>query len=108
MPVKSGIVLLTLVAFRRAPGRYSSRGVVLENARPIYLVSRTRATVKEALVASQVYLSDWAGLLNPFTTGNQFLGTKLLGNSIRKGFGPLKGLTPVQLEIRFWREITWN
>ena len=33
------------------------------------------------------------GLLNPFTTGNPFLGTKLLGFSIERGSGALKGLT---------------
>ena len=31
--------------------------------------------------------------LNPFTTGNPFLGTKLLGFSIGRGSGALKGLT---------------
>ena len=31
-------------------------------------------------------------LLNPFTTGNPFLGTKLLGFSIGRGLGGLKGL----------------
>ena len=39
--------------------------------------------------------------LNPFTTGNPFLGTKLLGFSIGRGSGALKGLTPLQLETRF-------
>ena len=29
---------------------------------------------------------------NPFTTGNPFLGTKLLGFGIRRGLGALKGL----------------
>ena len=33
------------------------------------------------------------GLLNPFTTGNPFLGTKLLGFSMWRGSGALKGLT---------------
>ena len=32
------------------------------------------------------------GRLNPFTTGNPFLGTKLLGFSIGRGSGALKGL----------------
>ena len=32
--------------------------------------------------------------LNPFTTGNPFLGTKLLGFSRGRGSGALKGLTP--------------
>ena len=31
-------------------------------------------------------------VLNPFTTGNPFLGTKLLGFSIGRGSGALKGL----------------
>ena len=31
-------------------------------------------------------------LLNPFTTGNPFLGTKLLGFSVGRGSGVLKGL----------------
>ena len=30
-------------------------------------------------------------ILNPFTTGNPFLGTKLLGFSIGRGSGALKG-----------------
>ena len=34
------------------------------------------------------------GLLNPFTTGNPFLGTKLLRFSIGRGSGTVKGLTP--------------
>ena len=34
--------------------------------------------------------------LNPFTTGNPFLGTKLLGFSIGRGLGALKGLTPLE------------
>ena len=33
-----------------------------------------------------------AGVLNPFTTGNPFLGTKLLGFSIGRGSGALEGL----------------
>ena len=33
--------------------------------------------------------------LNPFTTGNPFLGTKLLGFSIGRGSGALKGLRPL-------------
>ena len=44
--------------------------------------------------------------LNPFTTGNPFLGTKLLGFSIGRGSGTLKGLTLSQLETRFWGQIT--
>ena len=31
--------------------------------------------------------------VNPFTTGNPFLGTKLLEFSIGRGSGALKGLT---------------
>ena len=31
--------------------------------------------------------------LNPFTTGNPFLGTQLLGFSIGRGSGALEGLT---------------
>ena len=31
--------------------------------------------------------------LNPFTTGNPFLGTKLLGFSVERGSGALKGLS---------------
>ena len=33
-------------------------------------------------------------LLNPFTTGNPVLGTKILGFSIRRGSGGPKGLSP--------------
>ena len=32
------------------------------------------------------------GLLNAFTAGNQFLGTKSVGVSMERGFGVLKGL----------------
>ena len=39
------------------------------------------------------------GLLNPFTTGNPFLGTKLLGFSIGRGSGALKGLTPSETSL---------
>ena len=35
---------------------------------------------------------EYHTLLNPFTTGNPFLGTKLLGFSIGRGSGALKGL----------------
>ena len=34
--------------------------------------------------------------LNPFTTGNPFLGTKLLGFSVGRGSGALKGLSCLQ------------
>ena len=34
--------------------------------------------------------------VNPFTTGNPFLGTKLLGFSIGRGSGALKGLSAVR------------
>ena len=33
-------------------------------------------------------------VINPFTTGNSFLGTKLLGFSIGRGSGAPKGLVP--------------
>ena len=36
-------------------------------------------------------------LLNPFTTGNPFLGTKLLGISIGRGLGALKELIIVRI-----------
>ena len=35
-------------------------------------------------------------ILNPFTTGNPFLGTKLLGFSIGRGSGAMKGLSKVR------------
>ena len=35
---------------------------------------------------------DRGGHVNPFTTGNPFWGTKLLGFSIGRGSGALKGL----------------
>ena len=38
------------------------------------------------------FKKSWGGYLNPFTTGNPFLGTKLLGFSIGRGLGALKGL----------------
>ena len=34
------------------------------------------------------------GALNPFTTGNPFLGTKLLAISIGRGWGLYKGVKP--------------
>ena len=34
-----------------------------------------------------------AAAINPFTTGNPFLGTKLLAFRIGRGSGALKGLT---------------
>ena len=38
--------------------------------------------------------------LNPFTTGNPFLGTKLLGSSIGRGSGVLFG-GESQIQLRF-------
>ena len=38
--------------------------------------------------------------VNPFTTGNPFLGTKLLGFSIGRGSGVPKGLSHPTLEVR--------
>ena len=38
--------------------------------------------------------------INPFTTGNPFLGTKLLGFSIGRGSGALKGLRVVKSACR--------
>ena len=41
-----------------------------------------------------VYDNTWkCGELDPFTTGNPFLGTKLLGFRIGRGSGALKGLS---------------
>ena len=37
--------------------------------------------------------------LEPFTTGNPFLGTKLLGFSIGKGSGVLKGLSSPHFHV---------
>ena len=47
---------------------------------------------------------------NAFTTGNPFLGTKLLGFSIGRGLGAMKGLkvTPSVLHSRFRGQNTWN
>ena len=39
----------------------------------------------------------WDRGLNPFTTGNPFLGTKLLGFRIGRGVGALKGLSSPKL-----------
>ena len=52
---------------------------------------------------SQCYSRTRRGitLINPFTTGNPVLGTKLLGFRIGRGSGDPKGLTPLQLETRF-------
>ena len=36
-------------------------------------------------------------LVNPFTFGNPFLGTKLLGFSVGRGSGALKGVTQFRL-----------
>ena len=38
-----------------------------------------------------------SGALNPFTTGNPFFGTKLLGFSVGRGLGALKGLRPINI-----------
>ena len=55
-------------------------------------------------VSGKTYLElvqgrDFADLkwFSPFTTGNPFLGTKLLGFSIGRGSGALKGLKAVRL-----------
>ena len=42
-------------------------------------------------------------LVNLFTTGNPFLGTKLLGFSVGRGSGALKGLIHVILDPK-WSE----
>ena len=56
-----------------------------------------KVTVKPIPVQFKVKFSAtfFLGLnaLNPFTTGNPFLGTKLLGFSIGRGSGALEGLT---------------
>ena len=39
--------------------------------------------------------------LNPFTTGNPFFGTKLLGFSMGRGSGALKGLIRSDTKLRF-------
>ena len=41
------------------------------------------------------------GILNPFTTGNPFLGTQLLAFSIGRGSGALKGLSGQRPDIWF-------
>ena len=46
--------------------------------------------------------------LNPFTTGNPFLGTTLLGSSMGRDSAALKRLTPLQVENRVRDEITRN
>ena len=43
-----------------------------------------------------VYHKHW---LNPFTTGNPFLGTKLLGFSMGRGLGAVKGLNSDQFAL---------
>ena len=51
-----------------------------------------------------VHVERWSSRcnqkVNPFTTGNPFLGTKLLGLSIARGSGALKGFnaTPAGYE----------
>ena len=44
--------------------------------------------------------------LNAFTTGNPFLGTKLLGFSTGRGSGALKGLRSSVIQKTFWPEIS--
>ena len=46
------------------------------------------------MLKSSFFLSIFFLRPNPFTTGNPFLGTKLLGSSIGRGSGALKGLSP--------------
>ena len=41
---------------------------------------------------------------NPFATGNPFLGTKLLGFSIGRGSGALKGLTNPEKFGKYFRQ----
>ena len=36
------------------------------------------------------------------------LGDRLLGNSIERGLGAMKGLTPSLLETRAWGQFTWK
>ena len=40
--------------------------------------------------------------VNPFTTGNPFLGTKLLGFSMGRSSGVLKGLSSRAVAIRYY------
>ena len=47
-------------------------------------------------------------LLNPFTTGNPFLGTKLLGFGIGRGSGALKGLKNEVWVILFVLVLPWS
>ena len=49
----------------------------------------TRATIEVSPLFFLRFPSIWE--LNPFTTGNPFLGAKLLGFSIGRGSGALKG-----------------
>ena len=42
------------------------------------------------------------GVLNPFITGNPFWGTKLLGFSMWRGSGALKGLTQNRRKFVFF------
>ena len=53
----------------------------------------THATVEVYLFLA-TFFSERRGLLNPFTTGNPFLGTKLLGFSIGRISGGSKGVDP--------------
>ena len=55
----------------------------------------TRATMLEVypISSSEMVSERQRAPHNPFTTGNPFLGTKLLGFSIGRGSGALKGLT---------------
>ena len=55
----------------------------------------TYGTYKERSPGYSMF--TWA--LNPFTTGNPFWGQNLLGNSIGRGSGALKGLTRLLLSI---------
>ena len=56
---------------------------------------RYSSTVVAVLFFCQKKKSSVLGevLLNPFTSGNPFLGTKLLGFSLGRGSGALKGLS---------------
>ena len=51
-----------------------------------------RGTISNTFFGSE-QIFRISGAINPFTTGNPFSGTKILGFNIGRGSGALKGLT---------------
>ena len=67
------------------------------HSQPMQFTQLTQITETTQLLWCSTYSSHMKVTLTPFTTGNPFLGTKLLGFSIGRGLGALKGLMLVHI-----------